>query len=106
MPRASPNVHNAHDPGGLIDREEHTVNVTAAAVVEDSNWLIRVEALRRYPASLWKLLQRKDRPLQTVEPCCALVWRSLDDPEVQLLELSFGVFGELNAVCHVCVEAG
>ena len=82
------------------------VNVRAAAVVEDSNWLIRVEALRRYPASLWKLLQRKDRPLQTIEPRCALVWRSLDDPEVQLFELSFGVLGELNAVCHVCVEAG
>jgi hypothetical protein len=49
-------VHNAHDLGSLIDREEHAVNVRAAAVVEDSNWLIVVEALRRYPVSLWKLL--------------------------------------------------
>ena len=43
-------------------------------MVEDANWLARVDALRRYPASLWKLLQRKDRPLQTVEPRCALAW--------------------------------
>lgn len=106
LPRATPNVYNAYEPGCLIDREEHAVNVRAAAVVEDSHWLLRVQALRRYPASFWKLLQRKDRPLQTVEPRCALAWRSIGDPEVQLLELSFGGLGELNAVCHVCVEAG
>ena len=56
-------------------------------MVEDANWLARVDALRRYPASLWKLLQRKVRPLQTVEPLCAFAWRSLDDPEIQLFEL-------------------
>jgi len=84
LPRATANVHNAHDLGGLIDCEEDAVNVRAAAVVEDSNWLTRVEALRRYPASFRKLLQRKDRPLQAVEPRGALAWRSLDDPEIQL----------------------
>jgi hypothetical protein len=99
-------VDDSDNVRAFFDREEHAVNVRAAAVLEDPNWLLRVEALRRYPASLRELLQRKDRALQTIEPRCALAWRSFDDPEAQLFELSFGVLGELNAVCHVCVEAG
>jgi hypothetical protein len=51
LPGATPNVHNAHDFGGLI-----------------ANWLIRVEALWRYSESLWDLLQRENCSLETVEP--------------------------------------
>jgi hypothetical protein len=68
LPGATPNVHNAHDFGGLIDREEHAVNARAPAVVESANWLIRVEALWRYSESLWDLLQRENCSLETVEP--------------------------------------
>jgi hypothetical protein len=106
LPRPTPNVQDEHELGCFIDREEHAVNVRAAAVVEYANRLRRVKALRRYPASFGEALKGENRMFQTVEPHRALVWRSLDDPEVQLFELSFGVLGELNAVCHVYVEAG
>lgn len=77
-------MHNAHGIGGLIDREEHAVHVRAAAVVEHANWLVRVEALWRDLESLWELLQRENRSLETAEPRYAPAWRSLDDPEIQL----------------------
>ena len=36
----------------------------------------------------------------------ALAWCSLDDPEVQLLKVSFGVLRQFHAVCHASGEAG
>lgn len=101
-----PNVHHAHELGALIDCEEHTVNVGATTVVEDANRLISVEALWRYPESPWKLLERENCPLETIEPGRALAWGPLDDPQVQLFKLSFGVLSEVNAVCHACAAIG
>jgi hypothetical protein len=101
-----PNVHNAHDLGGLIDREEDAIDVRTVAVVEDANCLAGVEALRRYPISPWELLERKDRLLEAIEPGHALAWRAFDDPQIQLFELKFGALSKLNAVCHAYAADG
>jgi hypothetical protein len=106
LPRSTPDVDDPDDVGAFIDGEEHAIRMRTATVVENTNRLIGIEALRRPLASFWVLIERKNRLFETVEPRRALAWRSLDDPEIQLFELSFGVLGELNAVCHACVEAG
>src|SRR5438128_9726781 len=76
LPRTTPNVHDPHDLGGLIDCEEHAINVRTPAVVEDANWSVGVEALWRYPESMWELFQRENRSPEAVEPRCALAWPS------------------------------
>jgi hypothetical protein len=43
LPRTTPNVHDPHDLGGLIDCEEHAINVRAATEIEDANRLIWIE---------------------------------------------------------------
>ena len=106
LPRSTPDVHDPDDVGAFIDGEEHAIRMRTATVVENTNRLIGIEGLKRHPASFWVLIERKNRLFETVEPRRAQAGRSLGDPEVQLFELSFGVLGELNAICHACVEAG
>jgi hypothetical protein len=51
LPRSTPDVDDSDNVRAFFDREEHAVNVRAAAVVEDSNWLLRVEALSHFDAA-------------------------------------------------------
>lgn len=64
--------------------------------------MIGIEAFKCYPASLWMLLERKNRVFETVEPGRALAWRALDQPQIQFLKLNFRALRNLNAVCHAC----
>jgi hypothetical protein len=72
LPHSTADVDDMNDLGALIDREKHAINVRAATVVEDANRLIRVEAFRCYPVSLWECLERRSRSFETVEPGRAL----------------------------------
>ena len=58
----------------------------------------RDRAARRVP------IERKSRALQAVEPRRSLLGSPIDDPEVQLFEIGFGVPRDLNAVCHACAK--
>ena len=106
LPRPSPDVEDTNDVGALVDGEEHAIDVRAATEIEDANRLIWIETLRHYRASFWIQAQRENRFLETVEPCSALAWRSLDDPQIQFFELGFGALRDLNAECHACAAAG
>ena len=57
LPRSTPNVHNPNDVGAFIDREEHAINMRTAAVVKDTNRMIRVEAFGRHAASSRELIE-------------------------------------------------
>ena len=52
------------------------------------------------------LIERKNGPLEAVEPFGTLVRRPRHDPEVQLFALGFRALRDLNAVCHASDASG
>ena len=100
------NVEYIHGAVCAIDPEEHPIHMSGAPIMEYAHRTLRVNTLRRDWTPSRVLIEGENGLLEAIEPRRALVWRSLDDPEIQVFDLGFGVLRQLNAVCHVCVEAG
>jgi hypothetical protein len=98
-------MQDAHKTSVVIDREEDAVRVRLPPVRQYSDGVIGVDALGRDGTPLRMLVQRQDRPFETVEPPGTLLRRTIDDPEVQFLEIAFRAPRDLNAVCHACGAA-
>lgn len=82
LPRSTADVYDTHNLVGLVDREEHAVNMRTAAKIEDANGLILVEALGCYSAASRELLERGNRLLEAVEPGRALTRCAFRDPQI------------------------
>jgi len=95
-------MYDANRRVGVIDREEHAVDVWPSPVVKHSNRMGRIETFRSDRASVWVTIERKDRLFEAIEPARATMRRLLDDPVRKLLEVGFGVLRDLNAVSHAC----
>ncbi len=106
LPCAAPDVHHQHRLGGIIDAEEDAVDVRLPAVVQHAHRRFGIKVLRGNRASRRVARERQNGPLQTVEPLRALMRGTLDDPEVQLLELGLRVPRDLNAVRCASDAAG
>ena len=61
-------MDHAHEPGSVIDGEENAIDVRLPPVAQYPDWLIQIDVLRRDGTALRVLIERKNRPLQTIEP--------------------------------------
>ena len=82
-------MQHAYDLPICVDREEDAVRMRLPPIGQDSDRVIGVEALRRDRTPLRVLAERQHRPFETVEPPGTLLRRTIDDPQVQFLEIGF-----------------
>jgi hypothetical protein len=80
-------MQHAHDLCRIVDREEDAVGVRLPPVRQYSDRVIRIEALGRDWTALRVLIEGKNGPFETVEPPCTLLRRTIDDPQIQFLEI-------------------